>query len=48
MTVNLGTKNELWDLEPPSFLPRSRLFHLLPIGVGTPYVESHALAMFLV
>ncbi|MEL6457330.1 MAG: helix-turn-helix domain-containing protein [Cyanobacteria bacterium J06621_15] len=40
MTVNLGTKNELWDLEPPSFLPRSRLFHLLPIGVGTPYVES--------
>jgi transcriptional regulator with XRE-family HTH domain len=40
MTVNLGTTDELWDLEPPKFLPRSRLFHQLPIGVGTPHVES--------
>ncbi|HEX8162900.1 MAG TPA: TniQ family protein [Pyrinomonadaceae bacterium] len=25
---------------PPSLPPRSRLFHLEPVGVGTPYVES--------
>ncbi|MBD2415517.1 hypothetical protein FACHB389_20135 [Nostoc calcicola FACHB-389] len=40
MTVNFGTTDELWNLEPPKFLPRSRLFHQLPIGVGTPHVES--------
>lgn len=40
MTVNFGTTDELWNLEPPNFLPRSRLFHQLPIGVGTPHVES--------
>lgn len=28
------------DLEKASVPPRSRLYHLEPIGVGTPYVES--------
>ncbi len=28
------------DLEKPLIPPRSRLYHLEPIGVGTPYVES--------
>lgn len=40
MTVNLNTTDELWDLEVPVFLPRSRLFHLEPIGIGTADVES--------
>ena len=40
MTVNLDTTDELWDLELPACKPCSRLFHLEPIGVGTPYVES--------
>lgn len=30
----------LWDLERPAVPPRSRLFHLAPIGVGTPWTES--------
>ncbi len=30
----------LWDLQPPTIPPRSHLFHLEPIGIGTPYVES--------
>ncbi len=28
------------DLKRPSIPPRSRLYHLEPIGIGTPYVES--------
>ncbi len=28
------------DLEKPHIPPRSRLYHLEPIGIGTPYVES--------
>jgi transcriptional regulator with XRE-family HTH domain len=32
--------NDLWDLTPSTILPRSRLYHLEPIGVGTPYVEG--------
>ena len=28
------------DLAKPSIPPRSRLYHLEPIGIGTPYVES--------
>lgn len=28
------------DLNKPSIPPRSRLYHLEPIGIGTPYVES--------
>ena len=31
---------ELWNLELPNIPPRSHLFHLEPIGIGTPYVES--------
>lgn len=30
----------LWDLVPPPIPPRSRLFCLPPIGIGTPAVES--------
>lgn len=29
-----------WDLRPPPLPSRSRLYHLAPIGVGTPVVES--------
>ena len=31
---------ELWELSWPPLPPRSRLFHLEPVGVGTPDVES--------
>lgn len=31
---------EMWDLTRPTIPPRSRLYHLEPIGLGTPYVES--------
>jgi transcriptional regulator with XRE-family HTH domain len=31
---------EWWDLSRPEIPPRSRLYHLKPMGVGTPYVES--------
>lgn len=31
---------ELWDAEPSVDLPHSQLYHLDPIGVGTPMVES--------
>lgn len=31
---------EWWDLSRPKIPPRSRLYHLEPVGVGTPYVES--------
>lgn len=34
------TMCELWDVTLPTLPPRSRLYHLAPIGVGTPYVES--------
>ncbi|HEY7068447.1 MAG TPA: hypothetical protein VII06_43770 [Chloroflexota bacterium] len=29
-----------WDLARPAVPPRSRLFHLAPIGIGTPETES--------
>jgi hypothetical protein len=29
-----------WDLSPPNPTPRSRLYHLTPVGVGTPRAES--------
>jgi len=29
-----------WDVAPVALPPRSRLFHLAPIGIGTPNVES--------
>lgn len=31
---------ELWDVTLPPLPPRSRLYHLTPVGLGTPYVES--------
>ena len=31
---------ELWEEKPPVFPPHSRLYHLDPIGVGSPMVES--------
>jgi transcriptional regulator with XRE-family HTH domain len=31
---------DLWDLQKPPIPSRSRLYHLEPIGIGTPYVES--------
>ena len=31
---------EEWDLSPPTISPRSELYWLEPIGIGTPYVES--------
>jgi transcriptional regulator with XRE-family HTH domain len=31
---------ESWDGIVPALPPRSRLYHLAPVGVGTPYVES--------
>lgn len=31
---------EEWDMTLPSIPPRSCLYHLDPVGVGTPYVES--------
>jgi len=40
MTVTQYTPIELWDLQKPIIPPRSRLYYLEPIGVGTPYVES--------
>ena len=40
MGVDILIGNELWETEPP-FTPKpSRLFHLEPLGLGTPYVES--------
>jgi hypothetical protein len=40
MTVNECTSVEMWDLQKPAIPPRSRLYHLEPIGVGTLYTES--------
>lgn len=40
MSGDRSTLYELWDLTPPTMPPRSRLYHLPPIGLGTPYVES--------
>ncbi len=31
---------ELWSIEKPQLPKRSRLYHLAPVGVGTPFVES--------
>ena len=30
---------QVWDVTIPSIPPRSRLYRLEPVGVGTPYVE---------
>jgi hypothetical protein len=31
---------KLWSIEKPQLPKRSRLYHLPPVGVGTPFVES--------
>jgi hypothetical protein len=40
MTVDECTSVEMWDLQKPAIPPRSRLYHLEPIGIGTQYTES--------
>jgi hypothetical protein len=40
MLAEPGGVLDLWDLTPPLIPPRSRLFCLPPIGIGTPGVES--------
>lgn len=35
-----AANTELWDLQKPTVMSRSRLFHLEPIGIGTLFVES--------
>ena len=40
MPANGQAVCELWDLTRPVLPPRSRLYHLEPIGLGTPAVES--------
>jgi DNA-binding transcriptional regulator YhcF (GntR family) len=37
---DLGERYEEWDVSIPPLPPRSRLYRLEPIGIGTPYVES--------
>jgi hypothetical protein len=31
---------DAWDIAPPGIPPRSRLFHLKPLGIGTAQTES--------
>nr|WP_290221393.1 TniQ family protein [Trichocoleus desertorum] len=38
--VDLITVYDSWNLEEPALPPRSHLYYLEPIGLGTPYVES--------
>jgi hypothetical protein len=40
MTGDRLASCELWELTRPAIPPRSRLFHLEPIGIGTPWTES--------
>ncbi len=40
MSDDEHTQIQLWDLQKPAIPPRSRLYHLEPIGISTPYVES--------
>lgn len=42
MSIDTFTKCELWNLRKPLISSRSRLHHLEPVGIGTPYVESLA------
>lgn len=42
MPANIITAYDLQDLEKPLIPSRSRLYHLEPIGIGTPFVESLA------
>ena len=40
MSDEMKTLCDLWEAESPVHLPHSRLYHLDPIGVGSPLVES--------
>lgn len=40
MTADHLVVYDFWDVTPLALPPRSRLFHLAPIGIGTPAVES--------
>lgn len=40
MSADTLTTYESWNLTPSDIPPRSRLYHLEPVGIGTPYVES--------
>lgn len=40
MVLDMLTTYEWWDLTRPAIPPRSRLYHLEPVGIGTIYVES--------
>ncbi|MDZ7609407.1 MAG: helix-turn-helix domain-containing protein [Eubacteriales bacterium] len=40
MQADSLTTYESWNLSHPDIPPRSRLYHLEPIGIGTPYAES--------
>jgi hypothetical protein len=40
MVSNTVERYDEWNLELPPLSPRSRLYTLEPIGVGTPFVES--------
>ena len=40
MVDKVPTEYEPWDITSPDVPPRSRLYALEPIGVGTPFVES--------
>jgi hypothetical protein len=42
MPIDEPTVYEVWDVRRTTISSRSRLYHLSPIGVGTPYVESLA------
>jgi hypothetical protein len=37
---DLWGRYEEWDVSIPTLPPRSRLYRLEPVGIGTPYVES--------
>jgi len=40
MPANELTTYDSWDLKPSKVPPHTRLYHLEPVGIGTPYVES--------
>ena len=40
LSMRPQTLFESWDCTPPALPPRSRLYGLDPVGIGTPFVES--------
>jgi hypothetical protein len=42
MTTNALTIYETWDLQAPPIPPRSRLYSLEPVGVGTACIHRQA------